>query len=219
MKPGISHRCATVLLCVSLAALAAGARAQVAPNHVPADYPGKPFAGHPQTIPGTIQAENYDVAPGDAKGVTVEIKGNLHKTEFRPQADSVGLARFGRGHVATGGQPEAPEQVYVGWTEAGEWLAYTVEVKEAATYVVGGKFAAGGKGSKVSFRFAPDLSTGPLEIPTTAGYQPGVEVYHVWETLDGLKEITLPAGVYVMQVRIEVSAGLNMDYFTFTQKP
>ena len=219
MKPGISHRYTVVFLFVLFASLAGSAPAQVAPSHVPADYTGKPFAGHPQTVPGTVQAEDYDVAPGEAKGVTLEIKGNLHKTEFRPQTDSVGLARYGRGHVSTGGQPEAPEQVYVGWTETGEWLAYTVEVKETATYVVGGKFAAGGKGSKVSFRFAPDLSTGPLEIPTTAGYQPGVEVYHVWETLDGLQEITLPAGVYVMQVKIEVSAGLNMDYFTFTKKP
>lgn len=210
---------ATALACLLLTVACTGrVHGQAPVSHLPAGYTGKPFTGSPQAIPGTIQAEAYDLATGDALGVTVEAKGKLHQTAFRPQPDSVGLARYGKGHVSTAGVPEAAEQVYVGWTETGESLAYTVEVKESATYVLGGKFAAGGKGSKLSFSFGPGLTTGPVEIPTTAGYQPAVEVYHVWETLDGLKEITLPAGTYVMQLKIEHASGLNIDYFTFTKK-
>lgn len=196
------------------------AQAQELASHVPPGYTGKPLDGTPQTIPGTIQAESsYDVASsGEAKGVTVEVKAELRKSPVRPVADAVGLARYGSGHVSTTGQAEAPEQFYVGWTETGEWLCYTVQVKEAGAYVFGGKFSAGGKGSLVSVTFTPELTTGPVEIPTTVGFQPGVEVYHVWETLDHLAELTLPAGVYVMKVKIEKSAGLNMDYFTFTKK-
>ena len=67
--------------------------------------------------------------------------------------------------------------------------------------------------------FTPQITTGPVEIPTTAGFQPGVEVYHVWETLDHLAEIKLPAGTYVMMFKIENNAGLNLDYFSFTKKP
>ena len=188
-------------------------------SYVPAGYTGKPLTGTPQVIPGTIQAESYDVAAGDAKGVTVGYTGELHKTDLRPGADSVGLARYGNGHVSIDGRPEAPDQVYVGWTDPGEWLAYTVQIKETGTYILGGKFAAGGKGSKLSVAFTPELAIGPVEIPTTAGYQPGVEVYHVWEKLDRLGEITLPAGIYVMKVKIETDAGLNMDYYTFARKP
>ncbi len=214
------HAASAVALCLlALVGCAGRLHGQASTSHLPAGYTGKPFSGSAQAIPGTIQAEAYDLAPGDAQGVTVELKGKLHQTSFRPQPDSVGLARFGKGHVSTGGAPEAAEQVYVGWTETGESLAYTVEVKESSTYLLGGKFAAGGKGSKLSFSFAPGLTTGPVEIPTTAGYQPAVEVYHVWETLDNLKEITLPAGVYVMRVKIEFAAGLNIDYFTFAKKP
>ncbi len=59
-----------------------------------------------------------------------------------------------------------------------------------------------------------------MEIPTTAGFQPGVEVYHVWETLNDLGEVKLAAGTYVMTIKIESqNSGLNFDYFTFTKKP
>jgi hypothetical protein len=114
---------------------------------------------------------------------------------------------------------ESPNQVYVGWTEPGEWLKYTVKVAEAGTYIIGGKVSAGDQGATLAFSFGPDLTTGEIEIPTTRGFQPGVEVYHVWETLDPLKEITLPAGTYVMTVKIGKTAGMNLESFTFTKKP
>lgn len=42
--------------------------------------------------------------------------------------------------------------------------------------------------SKLSITSTPELTTGPIEIPTTAGYQPATEMYHLWETLDKLKD-------------------------------
>jgi len=46
-----------------------------------------------------------------------------------------------------------------------------------------------------------------------------VEVYHVWETLDHLADIRIPAGDYVMTVKIENAGGMNIDYLSFTRKP
>ena len=57
----------------------------------------------------------------------------------------------------------------------------------------------------------------PIAIPTTAGYQPGVEVYHVWETLNNLADIDLSAGDYVMTITIENAGGLNIDYLSFVR--
>ncbi len=58
-----------------------------------------------------------------------------------------------------------------------------------------------------------------MEIPDHRRLQPGIEVYHVWETLDKLAEVKLPAGTYVLTIKIESpNAGLNFDYFTFTKK-
>jgi hypothetical protein len=183
-------------------------------------YTGKPYNGAPFAIPGTIQAEQYDIAPDAANDVTFHYNGKIAQTPNRKSPDSIGVAGFGNGHVSTAGKPEAKEQVYVGWTQPGEWLKYTVKVAEPGTYVFGGKLAAGNKGAKISATFTPEITTGPVEIPTTAGFQPGVEVYHVWETLDHLAEVKLPAGTYVMTIRIEGKvAGMNFDYFTFTKKP
>ena len=183
-------------------------------------YAGTPYGGTPRTLPGTIQAEEYDVAPGAANDVAFHYDGQPKAGPCRTTPDSIGLARFGAGHVSTDGKAEDPAQAYVGWTQTGEWLRYTVNVARAGTYVVGAKLAAGDTGAKVSFRFGPAISTGPVEIPTTAGFQPGVEVYHVWETLDHLGEVTFPApGPYVLTVKIESGAGLNLDWFRFTPKP
>lgn len=194
------------------------ARADEAPNHVPANYPGKPEMGKPLEIPGDIPAVDYDESPYGANNITFHYDGESKKTEFRKGEDSIGLAAFGDDHVSTAGVPEKAGQVYVGWTQPGEWLRYTVRVTEAGTYGIGGKFAAGSKGATLTFTFSPELTTGELEIPTTAGFRPGVEVYHVWETLDHLGEITLPAGIYVMKVEIGKTAGLNLETFTFKKK-
>ena len=113
------------------------------------------------------------------------------------------------------GEPEKPDQVYVGWTESGQWMKYSVHVKETGTYHLGGHFAAGGKDATLSVTFTPEIKTGPIAIPTTAGYQPGVEVYHVWETLNNLADIDLSAGDYVMTVKIENAGGMNIDYLSF----
>ena len=205
------------LATVSFAITAQAADAPASPEPAAksaADYAGKPYTGTPQVIPGIIQAEAYDIGPD-----TFSYHGEAKKTDCRTSPDSIGLAKFGKGHVTTTGQPEAPDQVYVGWTQTGEWLKYTVQVKEAGTYVFGGKFSAGAKGAKISVTFTPQITTGPIEIPTTAGFQPSVEVYHVWETLNNLATLNLPAGTYVMTVKIEAVAGMNLDYFTFTKKP
>jgi len=182
------------------------------------DYKGTPKTGSPLAVPGSIPAIGYDEAPDGAPGITFSSHGKTSKTPFRKSADSIGIAKFGNGHVSTAGVPEAPDQAYVGWTQPGEWLKYTLDVKEAGTYVIGAKVAAGSKGATLRFAFTSGADSGEVEIPTTAGFQPGVEVYHVWEKLDHLAEVTLPAGPCVMTVTIGKIAGLNLETFTLTKK-
>jgi hypothetical protein len=182
-----------------------------------ADYAGRPYGGMACEIPGVIQAEDYDVAPGNTNGVTFNYSHGAKKGEYRTTGDSIGVLRFGDSHVTTNGAPEKPDQFYLGFTHNGEWIKYTVHVAETGTYRFGGKFAAAFRNGRLAVAFSPTLKLGPLAIPTTAGYQPGVEVYHVWEVLDNLGEVTLPAGTYVMTVTLENCGGMNLDYFTLAK--
>ncbi len=183
------------------------------------EYLGKPCHGEAEPIPGIIQAEEYDVAPGGVDGITFHYAGQARNATLRATSDAIALARFGNGHVTIKGEPENPDQVYVGWTEDGQWMKYSVRVKETGTYRLGGHFAAAETNATFSVTFTPDIKTGPITLPTTAGYQPGVEVYHVWETLDHLADIRLPAGDYVMTIQFEKAGGMNMDYLSFTKIP
>ncbi|MEI8340380.1 MAG: carbohydrate-binding domain-containing protein [Verrucomicrobiota bacterium] len=190
----------------------------------PSAYAGKPQSGKPQELPGIIQAESYDVAPANANGIAYNRKGPAQVGAARSAGDCIGLGTVGSDHVSIKGDKEKEGQIYVGWTEIGDWWNYTVQVKQAGTYYFGGKFAAGEKGAQIIATFTPvaksgkEATTGPLEIPTTAGYQPAVEVYHVWETLDKLGEVTLTPGTYILTVKIEHKAGVNIDYYSFTRK-
>lgn len=185
------------------------------------EYAGVPYGGQPRQIPGIIQAEHYDVAPTNTDGITFHYNRPARKAAFRSTGDCIGLTRYGNGHVTIAGAPEDPDQVYLGYTHAGEWVKYSVHVAEPGIYLFGGKFASAFTNAIISVTFAPEIKTGPITIPTTAGYRPGVEVYHVWEKLDDLAEIKLPAGDLVMTVKIESenAGGMNIDYFSFTKKP
>jgi len=190
----------------------------------PAKYTGLPYGGKVASLPGIIQTEAYDVAPEATNGISFNYNGTPNKGNLRTTGDAIGLAKFGNGHVSIKGEPENADQIYAGWTHTGEWFKYTVHVNESGVYQFGGHFSAADKGGTISATFtspttAAPITTGPVEIPTTAGYQPNVEVYHVWETLDNLAEINLPKGDYVLTVKIEKNAGINLDYFSFNKKP
>jgi len=190
-----------------------------------AAYTGKPYGGKPQIIPGNVMAGLYDVAPDNMNGIAYNRKGVARPGLARSTGDCIGLGVVGDDHVGTDGKKQKNGDVYVGWTEIGDWWKYTVQVKEAGTYYFGGKFAAGNKGAKITAEFMPigkpaasAVTTGPVEVPTTAGFQPAVEVYHVWETLDKMAEIKLEPGLYVLTIKLDGRAGVNIQYYSFLKK-
>jgi hypothetical protein len=182
-------------------------------------YAGTPYGGQRHQIPGIILAKEFDVAPGGVAGITFHCTSQAGGRAFRATDESIALVPFGKGHVTIAGVPEDPSQVYVGYIDTGEWLKYSVHVGESGVYQIGGHFAAGFTNAALSVTFSPAIKTGPIHIPTTAGYQPKTEVYHVWEKLADLAEIQLPAGDYVMTVKIEEAGGMNVDYLSFIKKP
>ena len=94
-------------------------------------------------MPGTVQAENYDTG---GQGVAYNVT-SVNGTANSYRSDGVDLEAT----TDTGGGYD------LGWTAAGQWFKYTVNVATAGTYTVGLRLAA------------PTAVTDALHIDNSAG--------------------------------------------------
>jgi len=154
---------------------------------------GRPNGGTPAAIPGTIQAENYDLGgQGVAYNVTsTNGSGNSYRS------DGVDLETISD----TGGGYD------LGWTATGQWFRYTVNVSTAGTYTVSFRVAAP---SAVSDAFHVTNSSGTnlsgsVNIPATGDWQN-------WTTVTA--SVTLPAGAQVLTFNQD-NPGWNLNYADF----
>jgi Carbohydrate binding module (family 6)/DUF5010 C-terminal domain/PLD-like domain len=137
-----------------------------------------PFGGKSAAVPGIIQAENFDeggelIAYHDA---TAGNKGGACRTtdvDLAPASDVDGGC-------------------YVGWTRAGEWLKYTVNVAAAGTYTLETRIANLGTGATFHVEVDGVNRTGSIIVPDTTGWQ-------TWQTIS-TPGIPLAAGQRVLRV-------------------
>jgi ELWxxDGT repeat protein len=106
--------------------------------------------------------------------------------------------------------PSSSSTYLLGWTQAGEWLNYSVDVAQTQTYTLTVRVASQGPGGL--FHIAVDGVdwTGPLRIPDTGGW-------YNWRTLEksGLR---LTGGWHTLRLVFDADgAGLgagNIDWFS-----
>jgi Carbohydrate binding module (family 6)/Putative Ig domain len=150
----------------------------------------------PATIPGVIQAENYDLG---GEGVA------YHDDDAANQG---GQYRTSEG-VDIETTTDAGGGYDVGYINAGEWIQYIVTVTQAGTYTMSARVASGIAGTKqfdVSLNTTIDLGT--LTVPATGGWQ-------TWQTTAGVTTPSLSVGIDTLRVYIDVT-GFNINYLTFT---
>ncbi|MGE3275492.1 MAG: carbohydrate-binding protein [Vicinamibacterales bacterium] len=149
-----------------------------------------PYGGTPVALPGTVQAERYDeggagVAYGDA---TAGNSGG----QFR--ADDVDIEKSGEGGYN------------IGWTDAGEWLNYTVQVASAGSYTVGLRVSSTAGGTMhVGFN-GPSSVWQSVSIPNTGSWQK-------WTTVN--LPVSLGAGTQQMTVRFDTGK-VNLHHIAVT---
>ncbi|MBN1182066.1 MAG: carbohydrate-binding protein, partial [Bacteroidales bacterium] len=145
----------------------------------------------PHAIPGSIEAEDFDDGcAGDAYYDTDDINqgGAYRTTGIDIEVCSSGTYN-------------------VGWTRAGEWLAYTVKINKTANYQVTFHVASANENSKAHLEYNGSDLTGIFTIPNTGAYQK-------WDVIK--KIIKLEAGEH--QFRFVVDAdGLNLDKMVFEE--
>ena len=190
------------------------------PAAQPPVYAGKPYKGQKQTIPGRVQAEFYDVGgpevayhdsdPGNNGSGTLN-KGGTELDQFRKDEGvdiSYTKAEFDK---AADGQVEKLGQLYVGWTAPGEWIKYTVEVKQSGTYAVGAHLSSNNANAEISLAFDGVDKTGPIVVPQTGHW-------HKWMISEKLAEVKLEKGTHVMTLSFLKEGNMNVDYLEFSLK-
>ncbi len=147
----MNHRTFEIVVLVFFASLTAFSSAAVAGDT-------KPYGGKPHMIPGTIEAEHYDEGAADV-AYHDNDKENLG-ADYRP-GTQVDIEK----------RPDASNGHGVGWTRKGEWIVYTVVVKESGEYTLEIPVASNKNGGAFHLEFNGDDVTGPIHVPDTGGWQ------------------------------------------------
>jgi arabinoxylan arabinofuranohydrolase len=155
---------------------------------------GTPYPENQLAIPGTIEVEDYD-------------RGGQGKA----YSDS-DPANSGNAYRITEGvdvEMNSPGNYNIGFTNGGEWMEYTVNVEESATYTIKTIAASPNNGSSVRFKLDGNDLTGAVAIPNSGGWQ----TYRTIST----KGISLSAGTHILQL-FEETGGFNIDKIIFEKE-
>jgi hypothetical protein len=161
--------------------------------------PQKPFGGKAWAIPGKIEMENFD-EPGTGRGAGVDSY-NENDSENHGDSD----LREGTGvdlyKKATG--------VIVGYNQAGEWLEYTVNVKEAGDYTMFAAVASANNTSGFQLSIDGENITDAIAVPQASS---GEENYDDYNKVSA--NVKLPAGEHILRFTV-TGDWMDIDYINF----
>jgi O-glycosyl hydrolase len=143
-----------------------------------------PYLGAPATIPGLIQAENFDNGANYVGYFNLDTTDQGSAPNYRP-GTTVGVEQTGD----IGGGYD------VGFTSEGEYLRYTVNVTQPGIYNLQSRVASLGQGGYYHVSFDGRNETGTLFVPVTNAFQS--------YTTQVSPAFQLDAGQHVMQVTLE----------------
>ncbi len=159
-----------------------------------------PFGGIAHRIPGTIEAENFDEGTAGVayRDLDIENQGAPYRTT----------------EVDIEARPDASGGHGVGWTKAGEWILYTVDVAATGTYTVEIPVASPKAGASFHIEVGGKDVTGPIDVPNTGS----------WQKLQTITKtgIHLPAGRSVLRLILdkesEAQSVADIDLFRFRKE-
>jgi endonuclease/exonuclease/phosphatase family metal-dependent hydrolase len=134
-----------------------------------------PYGGTAWAFPGTVQAEDFDLG-GEGVAYHDATAGN---TGAVYRSTDVDIKATSSGGYA------------IGWTEAGEWLKYTVNVASPGTYTLFARVASAGSGGTFHVEFSGVNRTGAMSIPNTGGWNTYVDVAVPISLYGGVQTMTV----------------------------
>jgi hypothetical protein len=200
------------------------------------NYAGTPYGDshHPgmQIIPGRVECAYYDrggegVAYHDSDAINqgsgkLNPANGTYLNEFRMnEGVDTSYTKFHDPHFQIDNNPYSrvlppSNQMYVGWTEPGEWFNITVKVARAGTYK-GSLLYTSNRGGTISLDVDGQDATGPLKIASTFNQADPIawRQWHHWNVLPGFVTLKLPAGTSVLTIHILTEGNMNLAYFDF----
>lgn len=224
-----------VLFCTCLApAMLAGGGAK--------HYAGTPFedgmySGGAQRIPGKVQCAYYDVGgegvayhdvdPQNHGSGELNPANGTYLNEFRmKEGVDISYAKH-RDDVnykedvdnnSYGTLVPPKGQLYVGWTEPGEWFNMTVAVQRAGRYKIDLLYTSN-RGGSIALDLDGKKLSDPIDVPTTYNEADPVawRQWHHWNVLANMAEVALPKGKHVLTLHTLTKG--NMNYATLEITP
>jgi hypothetical protein len=204
-------------------------------SNFPGEYKGTPYIDKmyndgPQIIPGKLQCEYYDfggegVAFHDVDSINsgsgrLNPADGSYLNEFRiKEAVDISYTKFR--DPAVDNNPfnfvePTKDQLYVGWTQPGEWTKYTVNVKTTGKYQLGIMYTSNQNG-KISISVNDKDATGAISIPSTFVTADTVvwRQWHHWNYLDNIALIKLKKGLHSITIHTVEIGQMNYDYINF----
>jgi hypothetical protein len=186
------------------------------------------YSGGAQTIPGRVYCAYYDfggegIAYHDADSVN-HGSGGLNPIDgtylhgFRVK-EGVDISYTKNNEMDNTPynfvQPEM-ELLYIGWTEPGEWVKYTVNVTESGIYNVSILYTSN-QGGKISLSLNDTDTVGPLNIPSTYNAADPVDFrqWHHWNLAGNITQLKLEKGIQVLKLTTEETGQMNYAYLDF----
>ncbi|WP_294956542.1 family 43 glycosylhydrolase [uncultured Fibrobacter sp.] len=162
--------------------------------------PQTAYKGVAATIPGKIEAENYDEG-GHNKAFYDNDRENQGKVYREDEVDVVDISDSKCGDAACTGYA-------IGYTNEGEWVEYTINVAADAKYDITANVATASDAS------AMQLLIDDKEITESVAVEKIDSVWTTYKVVD-VGSVDLKKGEHVLRLLI-TGAFLNVDWFEFT---
>jgi hypothetical protein len=162
----------------------------------------RPFGDKPLPVPGRIEAERFDNG-----GPGVAYFDTDRKTSSQQLVRDITTFRVLE-HVDFGVAEDTEPGYAVIRTEAGEWLDYTVNVKQAGAFRISARVASSNDGGAFHISFDEKDATDSVAVPSAGGLQS-------WQTIH-IGQVQLSEGAHTMRVHIR-HGGFSLNWLEFAE--
>jgi hypothetical protein len=153
-----------------------------------------PYGGTPWSIPGLIEAENFDEG-GEGVAYHDTTAGNAGGKYRSTDVDIEATADTGGGYS-------------IGYVVAGEWLKYSTAATSSGTYAIELRVASNGAGGTCHVEVDGVNVTGAITVPNTSGWQ-------TWQSVT-VTGIALTAGPHAVRLAFDTNGSTgfvgNVNY-------